>query len=97
LFIQVSTLLGNRSGTALAVSTKRVNAKIPVPTIPNKYRKGYPPIKHNNKTMEKMIAAVEKLAGKIRATTKNTGIQSGKILSLKVMALSFIFVKYLAT
>jgi hypothetical protein len=89
--------LGNRSGTALAVKMNKVKHNIPTPTIPNRYLRGYPPIKHKSRTMENIMPAVEKLAGNMSTTTKKTGIQSGRILSLNVMVLSFIFVKYLAT
>ena len=44
-----------------------------------------------------MIAAVEKLAGRIKINIKKTGIQSGKIDSLNVISLSFILDIYLAT
>ena len=46
--------------------------------------------------MAKMIAAVEPLAGKISPTTKATGTQRGKILSLNVMVLSLIRDRYRA-
>ena len=39
----------------------------------------------------KIIAVVEKFAGRINIKIKNTGAQSGKIVSLKLIALSFIF------
>ena len=47
--------------------------------------------------MQKMMAAVEKLAGKIKTITKKTGSHSGNMLSVKVMVLSLILVRYLAT
>ena len=59
----------------------------------NKYLIGYPPKKHNNNIIENKIAAVEKLAGNMRITTKNEGSHKGKILSVKVTSLSLIFVK----
>ena len=43
------------------------------------------------------MAAVEKLAGKIKTNTKKTGTHRGKIDSLNVMSLSCIFDIYLAT
>ena len=43
-----------------------------------------------------MIAVVEKFDGNINAKTINNGIHNGKIDSLKVIVLSFIFDKYLA-
>jgi hypothetical protein len=49
------------------------------------------------RTIKKIIAAVDKFAGKISPTTRNTGTHSGRIVSLKVYLVSLIFDKYLAT
>ena len=45
--------------------------------ITAKYFMGYPPIKESIITIKKIIAVVEKLAGKISIKIKNTGAQSG--------------------
>ena len=46
--------------------------------------------------MKQMMAAVEKFSGKINSTTKATGNHNGKILSLNVILVSLILVRYLA-
>ena len=48
------------------------------------------------KTNTNKMAAVEKLAGKIKATTINTGTQSGRIVFEKVTTSSLILARYLA-
>ena len=68
----------------------------PTPIIENKYFNGYPPRKHKTNTRKLMIAAVEKFSGKISNTTNAVGSHKGKILSLKVIWVSLILVKYLA-
>tara|TARA_B110000014_G_scaffold203458_1_gene153506 strand:+ start:1051 stop:1296 length:246 start_codon:yes stop_codon:yes gene_type:complete len=65
--------------------------------IPIKYFNGYPPRKHNSITIENSIALVEKFAGRIKEIVKKTGIHNGKIDCEKVINLSLIFDKYLAT
>jgi len=61
------------------------------------YFNEYPPKNTKTITIEKISAAVEKFAGKIKIITAPTGIQSSIKLSLNVIVLSFIFAKYLAT
>jgi hypothetical protein len=64
------------SGNAFEVSTNRANPKTPIPTTDAKYFSGYPPIKHNKSTIEKIIAVVEKFAGNINIKIAATGIHS---------------------
>ena len=59
--------------------TKIESKKIPEKIIPNKYLRGYLPIKIKVKIIKKIIAAVEKFEGKINKITIDIGIQSGKI------------------
>ena len=74
-----------------------VNKSKPAATIIPRYLTGYPPKNMSTSTIEKMIAVVEKLAGKINNNTSPTGTQSGKIDSLKVR-LSLVFLeRYRAT
>jgi hypothetical protein len=87
----VSTRFGNASGKALARSIKKVNPTIPTPTTIPIYFKGYLPTKANIKTIEKISAEVEKLAGKINIKVINTGNHSSHNEDLKVMAVSRFF------
>ena len=59
------------------INIERVN--IPRKTISERYLFGYPPRKQITNTNKNKIAAVEKFAGNINATTTKTGIQRGKI------------------
>jgi hypothetical protein len=60
---------------------------MPEKPIPNKYLKGYPPIKINVIIIKKIIAAVEKFDGKIKKTTRIIGIHNGNIVLEKFMFL----------
>ena len=95
LLPQVFTLLGIESGNALAIKINNVNDKIPAPIIYPIYFMGYPPIKAKIKIIEKIIAVVEKLAGKINIRIKATGSHSSIKLSLKTIFRSLFLAKYL--
>ena len=77
------------------VNTNNVSTNKPVDTIRIKYLFGQPPKKEIIKTKVNKIAAVEKLAGKIKATTIKTGSQRGRIVFENEITSSFIFAKYL--
>src|SRR5660398_143221 len=93
LLVQVSTLLGNKPGKAFAVKINKVSTNNPAPRMIPIYFNGYPPKNTNTITIVKMMAVVEKLAGKISINTRKTGNHNGKIVSLKVTVFSTIFVK----
>ena len=79
--------------------TARTNIErlnIPRKTINERYLFGYPPRKQITKTNKNKIAAVEKFAGNINATTTKTGIQRGKIVFENEITSSLTFAKYLA-
>ena len=60
---------------------------MPEKPIPNKYLKGYPPIKINVIIIKKIIAAVEKFDGKIKKTPRRIVIHHGNIALEKFMFL----------
>ena len=76
------------SGKALAIKIKRLSTTIPEPITIPKYFMGYPPKKAKTISIEKMISAVDKFAGKINNNTENTGSQRGIIEALKEISLS---------
>ncbi len=55
--------------------------------MPSKYLKGYPPMKIKVIIIKKIIAAVEKLDGKIKNTINIIGIHNGIIVFEKLMFL----------
>tara|TARA_B110000114_G_scaffold115597_1_gene121230 strand:- start:99 stop:359 length:261 start_codon:yes stop_codon:yes gene_type:complete len=84
------------SGYAFIVKINIVRTNTPVVIISKRCFIGYPPKKQIIKTNTNKIAAVEKLAGKIKARTINTGIQSGTIVLEKATTSSLILARYLA-
>jgi len=81
----------------LDIKTKNANAKTAKPMIEKMYFKGYLPIKASITTIEKIKAAVEKFPGRINAKVIKTGVHSSHIEDLKVIGVSRVLDKYLAT
>tara|TARA_B100000900_G_scaffold229630_1_gene195021 strand:+ start:25282 stop:25509 length:228 start_codon:yes stop_codon:yes gene_type:complete len=63
----------------------------PVPNIPKRCLKGYPPKKTRIIIIENNNAAEDRLAGRISSIELNTGSQSGRIEVLNLKSLKFSF------
>ncbi|MCY1224201.1 hypothetical protein D9M72_363470 [compost metagenome] len=94
---QVSTRLGKASGKAFATKMKKVNPTTPAPITIPRYFKGYLPTNTSITTIEKIRAAVEKLAGKISSIIANTGSHNSITDFWNVSSTSRFFARYLAT
>jgi hypothetical protein len=81
------------SGNAFAIRIKKINRTIPKPATAPKYFSGYPPKKAKTISIENIINAVDKLAGRINIKTEKIGIQSGIIEDLKDTPVSWILVR----